>query len=148
MTDAAIASLASSVQILAEGLAAATTTDVEPSTIITAATTTSSNKRRGITASSGIVEGEYIDIDILIPYSVPEFLDLIHPTLRQRRAMRRKEKALIWGFGRFQWDWGHDLALYKLGRELTKFSRGDPLIAVVFWRGQIAKTFGPISTGL
>jgi hypothetical protein len=89
------------------------------STIITTATTTattSSSRRRRITAPSGRAEGEYIGIDALFPYSVPEFIDLTHPP--------PPEKGL-------PWDWGHDLALYKLGGELTKFSGGHPLIAVV-----------------
>jgi len=98
MTDAAIVSLASLVQILAECLVVATTTGVELSTITTTATTTattSSSKRRTITGSSGRAEGQYIGIDTLFPYSVPEFINLLHSLIRQRRAMQRKEKALI-----------------------------------------------------
>jgi len=67
---------------------------VELSTITTTASTTaitSSSKRKIITASSGRAEGEYISIDTLVPYSVPEFIDLTHPPLRRRRAMLRKK---------------------------------------------------------
>jgi hypothetical protein len=66
MTDAAMASLSSSVQALAERLASTT-------------------------ASRGRAEGDYIDIDTLVPYSVPEFIDLTKSSLRLSWAILLKK---------------------------------------------------------
>jgi hypothetical protein len=45
---------------------------------------------KGTTASRERAEGDYIYIDTLVSYSVPEFIDLTHPPIHQRRAMLQK----------------------------------------------------------
>jgi hypothetical protein len=115
MIDAtAIASLASSVQTLVERLA--------PIIATSTTTSSSSSRERGTTTSRGRVEGGFIDIDTLFPYTVPEVIDLTHapPTPQKGNAAKKGVDLKDWKVS--MWGWGHNLALYKLARGPTENS--------------------------